>query len=47
MKNNSKYIKIFKNRIEKLYNLKNLKLLKIIIYESDSNDNTLKKLKME
>ena len=34
MKNNSKYIKIYKNRIEKLYNLKNLKLLMSLIHIS-------------
>ena len=44
MKNNSKYIKLFK-KIKLMYKLKNLKLLKIIIFENDSSDNTLQKLK--
>jgi hypothetical protein len=45
MKNNSKYIRLFKKKIKLMYKLKNLKLLKIIIFENDSSDNTLQKLK--
>ena len=45
MKNNYEYIDLFKKKINKLYDLKYLKLLKIIIYENDSVDNTLEQLK--
>ena len=46
MKDNSKYIELFKKKINEMYKLKKLKLLKIIIYENDSYDDTLKKLKL-
>jgi len=44
MKNTSLYFELFKEKINQMYKLKNLKLLKIIIYENDSKDNTLQKL---
>ena len=43
----SEYIDLFKRKIKKLYDLKYLKLLKIIIYENDSVDDTLYQLKWD
>lgn len=45
IKNNEKFMNSLKNKINQLYKLKNLKLIKIIIYENDSTDNTLQILK--